>query len=112
MITNNEFKGLRHYKLIVSQSEKNNIFDRFSIMRNLINNVTNRQLLLDSLEYDLDKWNYFVENVTDCEIESEYTVLIGNNNTKTYIVFDVDDDGKFIFKGIKRPLQYGGGKVM
>lgn len=109
MIKNYEFKKLRDYKEIIKQSEKQNFFDRYSIMRNLVNNISKgKDYLFERLGYDdSEKLAHLFEEMPNIEIISDNEFNLGNSNTNIWLMFQVEDDGSFYFKGTKQPLSYG-----
>ena len=105
MIKNYEFKKLRNYREIIAQSEKRNFFDQYSIMRNLVNNISKgKDYLFERLGYDdPEKLAHLFEEMPNIEIVSDNEFNLGNSNTNV----QVEDDGSFYFTGTKLPLSYG-----
>ena len=106
MIKNYEFKGLRDYKAIITQSEKKNFFDQYSIMRNLTNNISKgKDYLFERLGYDdPNRLATLFENMPDVDIISDNEFNLGNRNTNVWLMFQVEDDGSFYFTGTKQPI--------
>lgn len=109
MIKNYEFKKLKDYKEIIAQSEKRNFFDQYSIMRNLVNNISKgKDYLFERLGYDdPEKLAHLFEEMPNIEIISDNEFNLGNSNNNVWLMFQVEDDGSFYFTGTKLPLSYG-----
>ena len=108
MIKNDEFRKLRYYKEIVKASDKENLFDKYSIIKSFVKNISNgKQDLLSQMSFD-DEYHLqeLFEQISDINILGDDSFELGNASNNVWVKFIAEPDGTFVYISTKVPYTF------